>query len=166
MAEKTKCEICNRDFPNQDALTMHNSAKHPIIQEQKKSYKKTIFITLILSALLAGGFFLFDNKPISGNSIQDTQGNALSQDTEVQKITLSMKGNYYPNTIKVKQGIPVEITLDNSIKGCFRSFNIKALGVSKRSSGPSDKIIFTPSKKGSFEFACSMRMGTGTIIVE
>ena len=28
MAEKTYCETCNRIFTNEDALAMHNSAKH------------------------------------------------------------------------------------------------------------------------------------------
>jgi len=162
MAERTRCEICSKDFPNQDALAMHNSAKHPIIQEQKKSYKKTIFIIIIISALLIGGFFLFNNKSISGNIINDNSKNT----EEIQKIVIGFKGNYYPNTIRVKQGIPVEITLDNSVKGCYRSFNIKSLGVSKSSSSPLDTIKFTPNKKGSFEFACGMRMGYGTIVVE
>ena len=166
MAERTKCEICNRDFPSQDALAMHNSAKHPIIQEQKKSHKKTIFIIIIISALLMGGVFLFNNKSINGNIINDNKDDPQIQG-EVQRITLSFKNyNYYPNTITVKQGIPVEITLDSSIRGCYRSFNIQSLGVSKHSSNPSDTITFNPDKKGSFEFACSMRMGRGTIIVE
>lgn len=86
---------------------------------------------------------------------------------EVQEITLSMKNyNYYPNTITVKAGQPVSITLDNSVGGCYRSFVIRDLGVSKYTKSPSDTIDFTPTKKGTFRFACSMGMGTGTIIVE
>lgn len=164
MAERAKCEICNRDFPSQDALAMHNSAKHPINPEPKKTYnKKTIYAVVIISVLLISGFFLFNNKSINGNIIND---NSNPSTNEIQKITLGFRGNYYPNTIKVKQNIPVEITLDNSVRGCFRSFNIRSLGVSKSSSSPSDTITFTPDKKGGFEFACGMRMGTGTIIVE
>lgn len=160
MAERKRCEICEMDFPSQDALAMHNSAKHPINTEPKKSYKKTIFIVIIISALLIGGFFLFNNKSISGDSIKDNP-------EEIQKLILSFKNyNYYPNTITVKEGVPVEITLDNSIRGCYRSFNIKSLGVSKYSSNPEDKVKFIPDKKGNFEFACGMRMGYGTIIVE
>lgn len=166
MAERAMCEICNVDFPNKDALAMHNSAKHPILQEPRKSNKKIIFIIIIISALLIGGFFLFNNKSINGNIINDNKDNSQTQG-EVQKITLSLKNhNYYPNLITVKQGVPVEITLDSSIGGCYRSFNIQSLGVSKYSSNPPDTITFTPDKKGSFEFACSMRMGRGTIIVE
>jgi plastocyanin domain-containing protein len=33
------------------------------------------------------------------------------------------------------------------------------------SKNPSDTIKFTPNQKGTFEFACGMRMGYGTIIV-
>jgi len=166
MAEKTYCEYCNRNFPNQDALAMHNTAKHPITNPiSKKNHTKTIFIVLIITTLLIGGFLFFENKLISGNSTQQ-QGNVLNQNKEIQKITLSMKGNYYPNTIKVKSGIPVEITLDNSIKGCYRNFNIPELGISKYSSGPLDTITFTPNQKGTFGFRCSMGMGTGTIIIE
>jgi len=162
MAEKARCEMCDRNFPSQDALAMHNSAKHPINSEPKKSHKKTIFAVIIISILLIGGFFLFNNKLINGNVINDNPDSS-----DIQKITLSFKNyNYYPNTITVKEGIPVEIKLDNSVGGCYRAFSIKSLGVSKYSSNPSDTIKFTPNKKGSFEFACSMRMGYGTIIVE
>ena len=158
MAERTRCEICNRDFPNQDALTMHNSAKH-LIQEKPKSSNNKIFIGIfIIAVLVISGFLLLSGK--------STTGNVINNEGNIQKITLSMKGNYYPNTINVKQGVPVEITLDSSVRGCYRSFNIRELGVSKYSSGPSDTIKFTPNKKGSFEFACGMRMGTGTIIVD
>src|SRR3989339_690282 len=116
MAEKVRCEKCDRNFPSIDALSMHNASKH--------------------------------------------------SSTVIQKITLSMKGNYYPNTINVKSGIPVEITLDSSVRGCYRSFSIPKLDVSKYSSSPTDTIKFTPNEKGTFRFQCSMGMGTGTIIVE
>ena len=74
--------------------------------------------------------------------------------------------NYYPNTITVKSGQPVELTLDESVRGCLRGFTIKDLGVSKYSKTPEDSIDFTPTEKGTFAFSCSMGMGYGTIIVE
>ena len=84
-----------------------------------------------------------------------------------QEITLSMKNyNYYPNTIEVEAGKQVSITLDNSVRGCYRAFTINDLGVRKTSKSPDDKIVFTPTKKGTFRFACSMGMGRGTIIVK
>ena len=85
----------------------------------------------------------------------------------VQKVTLSMRNyNYYPNTITVKVNQPVEITLDSSVNGCFRNFQISSLKILKFSKDPSDKVEFIPTQKGEYEFACSMRMGTGKLIVE
>ena len=83
----------------------------------------------------------------------------------IQKIIIGFKGNYEPNTLTVKAGKPVEIILDSSVRGCYRSFNIPDLGVSYYSSGPSDTIKFTPENKGKFRFACGMNMGYGSIIV-
>ncbi len=160
-----KCEACDREFSDKEALTMHNSAKHNIPlsstkQEESKSSSKTLFWILGIAFVIIAGYFLM-NGGLTGNVVS---GGAGSED--VQRITLSFKNNYSPNTITVEAGKPVEITLDSSVRGCFRSFNIRELGVSYRSSGPSDTIKFTPTKKGSFEFACGMRMGYGTMVVE
>jgi len=127
------------------------------MEEKTKSNNKKIFIGIFVIVFLILGYFLFFGK--------STTGNAIGSDS-IQKITLSMKGNYSPNTINVKSGVPVEITLDSSVSGCYRSFNIPELGISKYSSSPSDTITFTPNQKGTFRFQCSMGMGTGTIIVE
>ena len=74
--------------------------------------------------------------------------------------------NYYPSEIKVKANQPVSISLDESVTGCLRSFTIKEIGISKYVKTPAETIEFTPTKKGTFKFACSMGMGYGTIIVE
>lgn len=156
-----RCETCDKDFETEEALAMHNSAKHHTNTSTnvvgKKSSKKWLsFIVLII--LIAGVFAYFEFRPGA-----NTTGNVVSDD--IQKITLSFRGNYAPNTIEVKEGIPVEITLDSSVGGCYRSFAIPDLGVSKTSTSPSDKITFTPTKAGTFRFRCGMGMGTGTIIV-
>jgi plastocyanin domain-containing protein len=115
----------------------------------------TILVVIIL--LVVGGlvFMLTQGKSDPSSSVSG------------QEITLSMQNyNYYPNTIEVEAGKSVSITLDSSIRGCYRSFNIPDLGVSKTSANPDDKIVFTPTQKGTFRFRCSMGMGTGTIIVK
>lgn len=118
--------------------------------------------TIAVLILIVGGFVFWNSSTKSYEG--DVSGNV---EGGVQKIVLGMKNyNYYPNTIKVKAGQPVEITLDSSVRGCYRSFVIKDLGVSMYSKTPEVKINFTPTKKGTFRFACSMGMGTGTIIVE
>ena len=130
--------------------------------------KKKYFYGFIIIIIIVAGFYLYNNS-VKGDSIDNGNNgnNGNGNSGETQKITLSMKnGNYYPNTINVKANQPVEITLDNSVRGCYRSFTIRDLGVVKYAKTPEDKIIFTPKKTGSFRFACSMGMGTGTIIVE
>ncbi|MEK6875260.1 MAG: cupredoxin domain-containing protein [Nanoarchaeota archaeon] len=176
MAEKTRCEECDRNFPSLDALSMHNTAKHSsTIVEKKRLSKKSIMTLVIIAIILISGFWFVYNSSgrnttgnvVNENTLKDNKDSSNpSTNNEIQKITLSMKNNYYPNTITVKSGVPVEITLDSSVGGCYRSFSIPKLGVSKRSSNPSDTIKFTPSQKGTFRYQCSMGMGTGTIIVE
>ena len=128
--------------------------------------KSTLYVIGILLILVVGGFFLFRG----GNS--SLNGNVVAQDAQVvqgeaQRVVIGEKDyNYYPNEIRVKAGKPVSITLDSSVTGCLRSFNIKDLGVSKYAKTPSESIDFIPTKKGTFPFACSMGMGYGTIIVE
>lgn len=163
-----RCEACNREFNRDEDLAMHNYAKHNIpINSSSGSKdsetssgisKKTIFLIMGVLAVIIVSYFFMSGKSLTGNAASEDSG-------DVQRITLGFKNNYYPNTITVEAEKPVEVTLDNSVRGCFRSFNIRELGISYRSSGPSDTIKFTPTKKGSFEFACGMRMGYGTIIV-
>ncbi|MEK6910572.1 MAG: cupredoxin domain-containing protein [Nanoarchaeota archaeon] len=119
---------------------------------------KILWGVVFLIIIGAGVFFLDGSK---------SQGKSVLNTGEVQLVTLSEKNmNYYPNTINVKVGQPVSITLDSSVAGCLRSFNIKDLGVKGYSQNPGQTIDFTPSKKGTYRFACSMGMGYGNIIVE
>ncbi|MEK6896794.1 MAG: cupredoxin domain-containing protein [Nanoarchaeota archaeon] len=113
---------------------------------------------VIVLIIIIGGVFM-----LTGQRDKDT-GTVVG---DAQKVTLGMKNfNYYPDTIRVKANQPVEITLDKGVTGCFRSFTIPAFGVSKLSKNPSDTIVFTPTNKGNFRFACGMGMGYGTLIVE
>ena len=100
-------------------------------------------------------------KPkLDGNVIRD---NNLE---DIQKVILSMKNyNYYPNTVYVKVGKPVSISLDNSVKGCYRTVVIGELGLKKTFRSSTDTLDFTPKEKGTYEFSCGMRMGVGKIIV-
>ncbi len=124
----------------------------------------TILVSIVLLVLVVGGF-VFMNSNTSNSNTATTPSTIISGET--QKVVISEKNsNYYPDTITVKKGQPVEITLDNSVAGCLRSFTIRDLGVSKYAKTPSDKITFTPTQKGTFNFACSMGMGYGKIVVE
>ena len=134
-----------------------------LVIKKSSMWKYASFIILIVAVI---GIFMFvkaggaNNNPATGNVVNDNSG-------DVQRITLGVKNyNYYPNEITVKAGKPVSITLDSSVQGCLRSFNIKDLGVRGYSKSPSQTIDFTPTQKGMFAFACSMGMGYGKIIVE
>lgn len=126
-----------------------------------KIKKSTLYLMGIILLIVIGGYFIMGRSSLTGNAIQDnTNGN-------VQKVVLGIKDyNYYPNTVTVKEGKPVRIYLDSSVTGCLRSFTIKDFGVAKNLPTPNDYVEFTPNKKGTFRFACSMGMGTGTLIVE
>lgn len=170
---KCRCESCNRNFETPEALEMHNSSKHYVAEEPTKvNYKKWGSVLGIVAVVMLVGFLIYsNNNPITGATVLSENlgwgdSGSGNLENEVQKVTLSFKDfNYYPNSITVKAGIPVEITLEKSIGGCFRSFNIKELGVKAYSGSPSETIKFTPTKKGTFEFACGMRMGVGKINV-
>jgi plastocyanin domain-containing protein len=127
--------------------------------------KAFFYIILTIFLVISAGYLLL-GKNVESTSNKETDTGVISEGS-IQKVILGMKNyNYYPNTIKVQAGKPVSITLDSSVAGCLRSFNIKDLGVSKYAKTPSETIDFTPTKKGTFRFACVMGMGYGTIIVE
>ena len=126
----------------------------------KKSTLYYILGTIIL-LVIAGSFMLKTISSSTGNLVE------LKSNGEAQKIVIGVKDyNYYPNTIKVKVGVPLSISLDKSVYGCLRDFTIRDFGIRKYLKTPEDTIEFTPTKKGTFKFACSMGMGTGTLIVE
>ena len=133
------------------------------IEKKKGNYNWLIF--LIGALCLIGGLLYIEakqnNLPPAGNT------STTSPNGPAQVITLSEKNyNYYPQIIRVKEGQLVRIFLDRSVAGCLRSFTIPEFGVQKNLDTPQDSVEFTPNKKGTFRFACSMNMGTGTIIVE
>ena len=130
-------------------------------EDNIKIKKTTFYFILVLILIVGAGFFFLK----SGNS--QTNGNTATGNGEVQKIVISERNsNYYPQTITVKVNQPVSISLDSSVQGCLRSFTIKEFGVAKYLATPQDAVVFTPTKTGTFTFACSMGMGFGKLIVE
>jgi len=127
-----------------------------------KIKKTTLYSVLTIVLIIGAGYFLLGKESLNQNEIPNDFGGG-----DFQKVVLGVKNlNYYPNTITVQYGKPVRIYLDSSVSGCLRSFTIRDFGVAKYLKTPSDYVEFTPNKKGTFRFACSMGMGTGTLIVE
>jgi len=124
--------------------------------------KTTIYGIGIFLLIVIGGYFLIGSSENINENVVDS-GNS----GDFQKVTIGMKNyNYYPNIINVEAGKTVRLSLDSSVSGCFRDFTIRELGIRKYLRTPSDYVEFTPTKPGTYRFACSMGMGTGTLIVE
>ncbi len=120
--------------------------------------KNTTVVALIGILVIGGALFLFTDSNASRPQPVTGRGTA-------QKITLSEKNsNYFPQVLNVKAGQPIELTLDASVTGCYRSFAIRELGVAQYARTPKDTITFTVPKSGAYRFSCSMGMGTGTLI--
>jgi len=83
----------------------------------------------------------------------------------VQAISVDVNGTYSPNVIKLKSGVPAEITFGQS-SGCTAQVVSTELGFSEDlSTGP--KVVKLPAlDKGTYEFTCGMRMVFGKIVVE
>ncbi len=95
----------------------------------------------------------------------------LAANAPVVALSMNMDaGNFYfrPDTITAKLNQPLTIKFNNS---GFHTFTINDLGVSQVLSGSTGSVTFTPTKKGTFEFYCTVGnhrdLGQkGTIIVE
>ncbi len=129
-----------------------------------KIKKNTLYLIGIFVVIIIAGYIMLGSGESRG---EDLIGSGNSGSGEIQEVVIGMKNyNYYPNTVKVKVNQPVSISLDSSVYGCFRDFTIREFGVREYLRTPQDTVEFTPTKKGTYTFACSMGMGTGKIIVE
>jgi Cu+-exporting ATPase len=86
----------------------------------------------------------------------------------VQRLEVTVKGGYSPEVIRVRQGVPVELTFDRQESGdctsrvVFPDFQLSsALPAWQRTT-----VRLDPGEAGEFGFACGMNMIHGTLIVE
>lgn len=110
-------------------------------------------------------YFFSEERFGSGSSVPlavDTTGQ------QVQKVQIqAVNDGYVPNRIKVKAGVPVELTLSTvNNYTCASYFVFKEFGI-KLQLGPTDSktVTFTPTKKGRYQFTCAMGMYTGVMEV-
>ena len=118
-----------------------------------------IGVTLASLALIAAlAYFFFGPKRARQAQVK---GN-------VQEIHITVRGGYSPNVIRVKEGVPLRLVFDRQeASDCSDCVVFPDFQASK-SLAPFGitTLEFTPSKSGSFGFACGMNMLHGTIIVE
>lgn len=124
-------------------------------------------VVIGIAALLLLGIVIFSVKSMLSGA---PASNAPVTQTTVQngEILLSWgKFNYVPEVITVKKGESVRIRADlQRLTGCYQSFVVPDLGITKYFSASDDVVEFTPEKTGTFVFTCRMGMGKGTLVVQ
>jgi len=105
---------------------------------------------------------------VQGQQAPSGSGILAPLNNGVQEVQLTVQGgNYMPNPIVVKKGVPVKLVADlGTVRGCASSIVIPDFGVRKTVQAGDNEITFTPDKSGTFQFSCSMGMYQGTIVVQ
>ena len=126
-----------------------------------------VLVILALVGMYFGNFNAPSITPTGMVVKQAASSTPLQASGDIQEVTLSWgKLNYNPEVIEVEKGKPVRIIADTArLQGCFRSFQIPELGVSKSFTETDNALEFTPEKAGTFTFSCSMGMGNGKLVV-
>lgn len=91
---------------------------------------------------------------------------AATVEGDVQKIAVDLStGSYNPNIIKLKAGVPTEITFGAS-GGCTASVQSADLGFNEDLTSGPKTVKLGALQPGTYNFACGMNMVTGQIVVE
>jgi hypothetical protein len=85
--------------------------------------------------------------------------------TAVQAIAVNVGTTYSPNIIKLKAGIPAEITFGQG-GGCTAQVVSADLGFSEDLSAGPKVVKLAALDKGTYSFSCGMNMVFGQIVVE
>ncbi len=86
----------------------------------------------------------------------------------VQRATVTVRGGYSPEVLRVRQGVPVELTFDRQEAGdctsrvVFPDFFVSAALPAHHLT----TVRLDPAEAGEFGFACGMNMVHGSLIVE
>jgi len=116
-------------------------------------------------AVTTSGTDSCDCCSVGASSVAPVEGVA-QVDGAVQTISVDLSsGVYDPNVIRLKAGVPTEITFGQSF-GCTAYVQSEDLGfLADLTRGP--QTVKLPSlQPGSYGFACGMNMVTGLIVVE
>src|SRR5215831_9045790 len=86
----------------------------------------------------------------------------------VQRAVVTVRGGYSPEVIRLRQGVPAQLTFDRQESGdctsrvVFPDFRVSAaLPAFQRTT-----VRLDPAEAGEFGFACGMNMIRGTLVVE
>ncbi len=138
-------------------------------------YKVAAIILIGMSLYGINGVLTALDSPFSFNRITQIFNNNEStnqptiQPGETQNITVNITNSgYSPKSFTVKAGSPVVLTLTtNGVYSCASAFVFREFGINTTlKSTDTQSFKFTPNKKGTYNFSCSMGMYTGTMRVE
>ena len=118
-----------------------------------------LIVVLAAAAAATGlGWFFFGPRKASTAVLADG----------VQRLEVTVRGGYSPEVLRVRQGVPVELTFDRQESGdctsrvVFPDLHVGAsLPAWRRTT-----VRLDPAEAGQFGFACGMNMIHGTLVVE
>jgi len=117
-----------------------------------------LVVVAAVSALTGLGWFFFGPRKVTAAVLAGG----------VQRLEVTVRGGYRPEVIRVRQGVPAELTFDRQESGdctsrvVFPDFRTSAaLPAYQRTT-----VRLDPDQAGEFGFACGMNMIHGTLIVD
>ncbi len=97
-----------------------------------------------------------------------TKAEARAGASGVQEVNITVKGGYSPDTVVVKQGVPVRINFRREeTSSCSEQVVFGDFGIARDLPAyQTTPVEFTPDKSGEFTFTCGMNMLRGKLIVQ
>jgi Cu(I)/Ag(I) efflux system membrane fusion protein len=119
-----------------------------------------------------GGYLIDSEAALQGPGAADPHAGHGAMTTAGQpdaknEVTIVVKGNYTPNVIHLKKGVPVKLNFQRDEDArCSDEIVIKDFGIhQKLPAWKTTTIELTPDRAGEFQFACGMDMLHGKIVV-
>ncbi|HZQ87632.1 MAG TPA: heavy metal translocating P-type ATPase [Acidimicrobiales bacterium] len=96
------------------------------------------------------------------------QGSAAVEHGGVQEARIVVRGGYTPARIEARTGVPLRIVFDRQEDGdCSSKVVFPDLALSRYLSPFAETAVeFTPTRPGTYEFACGMNMLHGALVVQ
>ncbi|HKA12539.1 MAG TPA: heavy metal translocating P-type ATPase [Candidatus Dormibacteraeota bacterium] len=87
---------------------------------------------------------------------------------DAQQVTVTVRGGYSPDLVRVRLGVPLRIVFDRQESGeCSSRVVLSDFAVNRPLPAFAQTAVqFVPSRAGEFEFGCGMNMVHGTLVVE